>query len=49
MEELRILHSDATEVDIATVEELAYHDTAAYRMGGLLITSVFLKDVGLVG
>ena len=49
MEELKLQHQTAQDAEITTVLELDYKDRTVYRMGGLLITSVCLKDRGLVG
>jgi hypothetical protein len=49
MDELRALYVAAEEVDVVSAEQLNKHDAAPYKMGRLLITSVSLKDVGLIG
>lgn len=49
MDELWDLHANAQDIDIVSAEQIGKYDTTVYRMGGLLITAVFLKDVGLIG
>lgn len=46
---LRGAWESAAEVDIQTAEALRHGDRNIYRLGKLLLTSVYLKDVGLVG
>jgi len=49
MDELWELYSQAQDIEVFSAEEIHKYDTTPYRMGRLLITAVFLKDVGLIG
>lgn len=39
----------AQEVEITTAEDYKWNDDGHYKMGRLLITSIYLEDVGMVG
>lgn len=48
-DDLQLLYDAAEDIDLVTAEQLDFHDNTVYRMGGLVITSCYLKDVGLIG
>jgi len=49
MQELKRQWAKAPKVSLASVEALGPADVQPKRMGGLLITAIFLRDVGLIG